>query len=236
MVIRDIMVRKVLTITKEARLEQARVLMQQGRVRHLPVVEPLPQVSQPKPGLIVYPPPPPLVAVIGLLSDRELPRDQADGNPDVGLRERRVQEVMQRLVLTVTPQTPVEYAATLLVENAMSCLPVVAEEAGGRLVGLVTRSDLLRVLVGLVGVAEPSTCLHLKLRWGDPATLARVLQIVAQFTERLSRLFLEPTVAAEDWPVTLRVPLRLPDPLLGALAAAGIQIEPPDEPEEEDDG
>jgi acetoin utilization protein AcuB len=227
MVIRDIMVRKVLTITQEASLEQARGLMQQGRVQHLPVVEPLPQVHPPRPSLIMYPPPTPPVSVIGLLSDREVRGNWAG--------ERQVQEVMQRLVLTVTPQTPVEVAATLLADNAIGCLPVVAEEAQGRLVGLVTSNDLLRALARLVGVTEPSTCLHLKVRWGDPATLARVLQVVAHYTERLPGLFLEPTSLADDWPVTLRVPLLSPGPLLRALAAAGIAVEPLEAPAEEDD-
>jgi acetoin utilization protein AcuB len=50
-------------------------------------------------------------------------------------------------VLTVEPDTPLDDAARLLRRERIGALPVVS---GGRIVGIVTRSDLLEALVQLL--------------------------------------------------------------------------------------
>ena len=71
--------------------------------------------------------------IIGVLSSR----DVADK------RDRFVAELMSRDVLTVEPRTTVRQAANLLRGRYIGCLPVVE---GGKLVGMVTTSDLLELL------------------------------------------------------------------------------------------
>jgi CBS domain-containing protein len=51
-------------------------------------------------------------------------------------------DIMTTSVVTVTPDTPVPAIARLLLERRISGVPVV--DAGGRLVGIVTESDLMR--------------------------------------------------------------------------------------------
>jgi CBS domain-containing protein len=48
---------------------------------------------------------------------------------------------MSQTVVTVGPETPLPHAADLMVKNAVGSLPVLE---CGRLVGIVTRSDVLR--------------------------------------------------------------------------------------------
>ena len=52
-------------------------------------------------------------------------------------------EVMSRQVATVTPDTSVREVAALLLERRIRRAPVVAD---GRMIGIVSRSDLLRLL------------------------------------------------------------------------------------------
>ena len=54
----------------------------------------------------------------------------------------RAHQIMTRNVLTVTPDTPVVDAATLMLKNHVSGLPVV--NGAGKLVGIVTEGDFLR--------------------------------------------------------------------------------------------
>ena len=54
----------------------------------------------------------------------------------------RAHQIMTRNVLTVTPDTPIVDAATLMLNNHVSGLPVV--DGAGRLVGIVTEGDFLR--------------------------------------------------------------------------------------------
>lgn len=54
-----------------------------------------------------------------------------------------VGDVMTRDVVTVTEDTPLHELATIMVEKKVNRLPVVED---GRLVGLVTRDDLIRAI------------------------------------------------------------------------------------------
>jgi CBS domain-containing protein len=54
----------------------------------------------------------------------------------------RAQDVMTRPVVTVTPETTVKYAASLLASYGYTALPVVDDD--DRLIGIVTEADLVR--------------------------------------------------------------------------------------------
>ena len=59
----------------------------------------------------------------------------------------RIGRSMSRVVVTVTPDTPVTRAEALMLENAFHSLPVVASD--GHVVGILTETDLLRGRRGL---------------------------------------------------------------------------------------
>ncbi|MGQ9887308.1 MAG: CBS domain-containing protein [Aggregatilineales bacterium] len=56
-----------------------------------------------------------------------------------------VEKVMTRRVLTVRPDTTIIDAARVMLENKVSGLPVV--DSDGQLVGMITESDVFRMLV-----------------------------------------------------------------------------------------
>lgn len=226
------MVEHVVTVQEGDTLEHAALLMQQGRFRHLPVVQRLPQQKEVQPSSLSYPPPKPPVAVIGMLSDRDLPCGRAGAVPLEQLRGQQVREVMHQPVITVSPDTPVEYAANLMAENAIGCLPVVNEAENGRLVGIITESDLFHALVRLLGAQGPSTRLRLLLPSHDPIELGRVLLLLGHEHLHLAGLLTEPADAEGRWPVTLRVRTIYPEPLMQKLRAGGVEIVQPASPEE----
>jgi len=55
----------------------------------------------------------------------------------------KVSEIMSRPVIAVTPETAIKTAAELLVERAISALPVL--DSNGRLLGIVSEADLLPI-------------------------------------------------------------------------------------------
>src|SRR5207244_9622795 len=61
--------------------------------------------------------------------------------------------------LTTTPEAFIEDAASLLRERKMGALPVIER---GRLVGIISESDLLDALVELTRVVEPTTLLEVE--------------------------------------------------------------------------
>ncbi len=57
----------------------------------------------------------------------------------------KVENVMTRNVVTVAPDAPVTDAAQLMLDNKISGLPVV--DQSGKLIGILTESDIFRMLV-----------------------------------------------------------------------------------------
>ena len=61
---------------------------------------------------------------------------------------------MSRNPVTVTKDTTVEDAATMMVDQDLSCLPVLED---GKLVGIVSKSDLFKMLLETFGARIPGT-------------------------------------------------------------------------------
>ena len=86
-------------------------------------------------------------AIAGVLSDRDL----GSGRHTAGLDGYRAGDLMTGNVVTITETETVRHAANLMRGRSIGCLPVTRE---GRLVGIVTVSDLL-VLLGR-GIDRPA--------------------------------------------------------------------------------
>jgi CBS domain-containing protein len=66
----------------------------------------------------------------------------------------RVGDIMTRKVITATPLTPLHDIAALLVKNRIKRVPIVE---GGKLVGIVSRANLVQALATLGKQIEPGT-------------------------------------------------------------------------------
>lgn len=116
-------------------------IMSMGVVRHLPVV---------KDGELV-----------GLVSQSDVLRSPALLAPLFGmtvdskaaLRALRVEDAMSSPVFTIGPDASIQDAAARLLDHRVGCLPVLEE---GRLVGIVTTSDLLRAVAHSAPALPPA--------------------------------------------------------------------------------
>lgn len=64
------------------------------------------------------------------------------------LAKLKVKDIMSKNPVTITKKTTIEEAVRLMVENDLSCLPVME---GDFLVGIVSKSDLFKILLELLG-------------------------------------------------------------------------------------
>ncbi len=143
----DVMQRRPITATPATAIEDAVHLMVAHRISGLPVVDAA-------------------GAVVGMVSEGDLLRRVELGTEATGSRwpawlagrgraagdyvrshARRLEEVMTAPVIWVAPDTDLSEVVTLMESRRIKRVPVLE---GGRLVGLVTRSDLMRVLEGLL--------------------------------------------------------------------------------------
>ena len=117
--VRDLMTSLVLSITAQDSIDEAGMEMKFAHVRHLPVIDDAGHV-------------------IGMLSMREVQKALATapgaGAVPIGL-------IMQRDLIVVTPDTPIQEAIALMLEDMLSCLPVV--DSDGSLIGILTETDFL---------------------------------------------------------------------------------------------
>ena len=133
--VRDWMHADPLVVQAHESIERARIICEEHRINQLPVLS----------GKVL----------VGIVTDRDL----RDAFPSVAEEARdperahgetastRVDSVMSSRVLTVDADDTVSHAATLMQEERIGALPVTS---GGRLVGILTRHDLMRALVALV--------------------------------------------------------------------------------------
>jgi CBS domain-containing protein len=79
----------------------------------------------------------------------------------VKMHSRRVTDVMTRGVITATPDTPVAEIASLLEKNGIKRVPILR---GGKLVGIVSRANLLHGLASLKNNASKSVASDAAIR------------------------------------------------------------------------
>jgi acetoin utilization protein AcuB len=128
------------TLSPDDTLREARRLIRELGLRRFPVVEE--------------------GKLVGIVTDRDV--RQADMSSAVVQERRYVEYILDRIQvrgimtpdpITVTPDTPLEKAARLILENKIGGLPVVEE---GKLVGIITETDLIRTLVEMLESGHPS--------------------------------------------------------------------------------
>ena len=150
-----------ITVSPDDSFRHAMTLIRQRGIRHLPVVED--------------------GRLVGIVTDRDL--RQSSPSPATSLEihelhfllERvRIREIMTTKVHTVTPDTPIEEAARLMLRYKIGGLPVLQ---GDTLVGILTETDILKAFVDLMGLQTDQTRLELVLE-DRPGAFLEVCRII----------------------------------------------------------
>jgi CBS domain-containing protein len=137
--VREIMSSPAIVVTPDMSIPAASRLTKDRGIRHLPVVE--------------------NGRLVGIVSRGDLREASisASVNADTYeinflLSQVTIGKLMTRRVFTVTPDALVVYAAELMTDHSISGLPVV--DPDGSVIGIVTESDLLKMLVRKLREAE----------------------------------------------------------------------------------
>jgi CBS domain-containing membrane protein len=131
MYVRDLMTAEVVAAERKDNLADAYQEMLDRGFRHLPVIDGDGEL-------------------VGVLSQRDIAaRLGRNARADLisqthSLEAMRVDQAMTAVVDTVDPDDPLTAAAEILLEQKISCLPVVE---GTRLVGILTESDFVRLVL-----------------------------------------------------------------------------------------
>jgi len=139
MLVGDRMSHPVITIPPDMPVVDALNLMRVEHVRRTPVVD--------------------NGKLVGIVSDKDLLNASPSAATTLSqweinylLSKLEVKDVMTRDVITVTTDTPIEEAARIMADNKIGGLPVLRD---GKLVGIITETDLFKVLLEMMGARVP---------------------------------------------------------------------------------
>jgi acetoin utilization protein AcuB len=204
LLMQDWMKQKVLTLGPEASAFEALRLCRERRIRHIPVVKDK--------------------RLVGIISDRDL----RDASPPLGdpervstMKEIRLEDVMTRKVITTHPEDTIVHAAREMYERKIESLPVVDE---GKLLGIVTSSDVMRALIAVIGVHEPGHS-RIAVQTLKPGDLAEVSGIIQDRGVDIFSVLSSPgKVTSHDRTLVFQVATRDPSSVIQGLQEAGYEV------------
>ena len=196
MYVRDCMTITPLTVRPESDPMAALMVLKYHGFRHLPVLD--------NDGNLV-----------GIVDRDDLEKFLSTaGSPTVLKRQHRVEQVMTRNVVTVTPACPLEEAAILMVDNKIGSLPVMDS---GRLVGIITKTDIFKQFAAVLGGGTDSFRLTVQVA-DTPGQLAQLSSRIANVNGNISSLVAYPADQTGRQNLTLRVEGVDRQTVLGAIS------------------
>ncbi len=162
MFVGDRMSRPVVTVHPEATLEAALERMQSERIHSMPVVN--------KRG-----------EMVGIIADGDIYQAMPSEATTLSVWEQReqvrrltVNRYMTKEVVSIDENAPIEEAACLMADNHISALPVLCD---GRLTGMITRTDLFKIFLELLGARDPGVRLTASISKG-PGQLLQLSKVI----------------------------------------------------------
>lgn len=202
------MTRNPVTILDTASIDDGLHLMRERRVRRLPVMD----ASG---------------AVVGIVSDKDLLHAAPSPATSLSVYELHyllakltIRQVMSSPVISITPDTPVEEAARVMTDSKIGGLPVME---GGTLVGIITETDIFKILLELLGARKPGLRITAAVREGK-GVLARLTQVLAASGANIISVVTYGGAAEDERRITLKVSDIGAEAARQALAGVDVRI------------
>ncbi len=163
MIIERRMTRNPVTVTPDMSVAEANAIMKREKVHRLPVLDKEHHL-------------------IGIISEKDILYASPSPVSTLSIHEMAyllsqltVKKLMTHDVVTITKDTTVEEAARLMVDQDLSALPVVED---GYLLGIVSKSDLFKVLLELFGARHYGIRMSFLVE-DKPGAIAEISSVLA---------------------------------------------------------
>ena len=206
--IRDLMSTNVVTVSEDTSIHDARRIMEAHKIRRLPVMKKDKLVGLVTKHMLLEASPSPATS----LSIHEL---------HYLLAKMTVKDIMVKNPYTISPDMPAEEALQLGQEMGYGAFPVMED---GRLVGMVTESDIVRLMTRVLGVREKAERIDIKAS-RDFGNMKRIMEILDRHRAvLLSMMTLSPEHEDDDWLVVLRLKSEDAEPIAKDLKSSGFNV------------
>ena len=172
MLVKNWMSKDVITVNAEDSMQDAGYLLREHKINVLPVME--------------------KESLVGIVTDRDLKKASPSDATTLDMHELlfliskiKVRDLMKTPVITIPPDYTVEEAAAILLEKKISGLPVVDDQS--RVLGIITRSDLFRVLISLTGLGQKGIQFAIRVK-DKPGPIKEVRQLVHEYGGRIASI------------------------------------------------
>jgi len=200
MLVRERMSTNPVTITAGTTMTDALRTMRENQVRRLPVLD--------ENGHMV-----------GIVSEKDLLYASPSPATSLSIYEMhymltrlKVTELMTSDVITVAPDVPLEEAARIMADNKIGGLPVLEN---GKLVGIITETDIFKVFLELLGAREKGLRLTLRI----PERKGEIARITTKIARLGGNILALGTFLGDD-PTTAVVTVKLEDVPAAEIEAA----------------
>ena len=206
--VQDFMNTNVVTVDEKTLIDDARKIMEAHKIRRLPVMNKDKLVGLVTKHMLLEASPSPATS----LSIHEL---------HYLLSRMTVKDIMIKNPYTISPDMPAEEALQLGQEKGYGAFPVVKNN---RIVGVVTESDIVRMMTRVLGVKEKSKRISIKTsnKFGNMKEIMNILD--KNKTALLSMMTLPPEEQEKDWLVILRLKSKDINPIAEELKSSGFNV------------
>jgi acetoin utilization protein AcuB len=167
------MTRNVITVSRGDTLKFASNLMHENRIHQLPVVE--------------------RGELVGFVSGTDIRNSTFEAptvteSGEIVAKNRTVEEIMTREVITVSPWDTVEDALLIFHKRRLGALPVVE---GKKLVGIITKADVLAAFCDTLRIEEPGVRIEVLLP-REAGSLIHLVKKLGELKTEIRSLILSP--------------------------------------------
>ncbi|MCL1695289.1 MULTISPECIES: acetoin utilization AcuB family protein [unclassified Lysinibacillus] len=205
MIVEEIMNDEPYTLAPTNTVVEALKLMREKKVRHLPVIDEEHHV-------------------LGVITERDikeaLPSSLRD-EPNSPVFNAKVEEIMVKNPLVGHPLDFVEEVALTFYESKVGCLPIVS---GGKLVGIVTTTDLLYTYIELTGATEPGSKIEIRVS-DTPGILFEITKIFREHHANVQSVLVYPdSENTQNKILSIRVKTLNPLAMIEELRKEGFDV------------
>ncbi len=205
--VRDIMSTNVVAVDEKTSIHDAKKIMQAHKIRRLPVMK--------------------KDKLVGLITERMILEASPSPATSLSVHELHyllakmtVKDIMVKDPYTVSPDMPTEEGMELGQEMGYGGFPVVEND---KLVGIVTESDIVRMMTRVLGVREKGKRIDIKVT-KEFGNMQKIMSILDKRKALLLSLmtFLKPD--NEEYMIVLRLKSEDAEPIAKELTSSGFIV------------